>query len=166
MKFLKSTADPAIKYDMWEVRVRIFGVTSHPGAGQELQLCYLRYWNYPEASIVEYFGIGGNGHEWHDDVHIDMRGAARSMKLFPSAVEGADVSQAGFAMLSANEDGSVVHTPPTWIPFNRAHLSQHQVGGVLAKTDRSRTIDWSIVSDDDGVHVTIDGRAAFYPARV
>lgn len=89
---------------------------------------------------------------WRDDLHTVYWRERRDVVTYPAHVEGASHDNGGVAIIWA--DPLKAHT----IPFLAARPAQ----GSIASADYGRTIRWSIVSDDLGVTVTIDGRSTFY----
>lgn len=90
--------------------------------------------------------------EWRDDLHRMHCNERRDIVTYPASADGAAHDNNGVAIIWA--DPLKVQT----IPFLAARPAQ----GCIVSADYGRTIHWSIVSDDLGVTVTIDGRPTFY----
>jgi hypothetical protein len=154
-------------YHIYTVKARIYGVD---GAVQEVAQTLGDDWCGSTlnrgACTVEYFQIGARDWEWHEDLHFDRIGTVHEMTLYPGEVEGADISDSGFAMLPENEDGSAAFVQPWWDlnGANVEHLASHQVQGRVSRSDRGKAIHWTIAAEPEGVRITINGESTFYPA--
>lgn len=132
-----------------------------PGAAQEVTC--VEHWNPATINndLVEWFAT--HDRSKHTDIHTGGMHEVRSGVIYPADITGGNMLN-GWTVLPQNSDGTVVtDTTKPFAAYNVNKLPGGNVTGRITREDRGRAIHWTVVADESGVTVIVDGKVHFEP---